>query len=117
MLILIYVKKDKDKIPLKKGIPRGIGISAYLSELYMRDIDIKIKSLEDVIYYARYVDDIIVIICPKTESTKKDYLSELKKIICIENKLTLKDGSDGEPSKTFIKDLTNINVICNYLLY
>ncbi|TXE11749.1 RNA-directed DNA polymerase [Seonamhaeicola algicola] len=92
-------KKDKTKIPLGKGVPRGIGISAYLSELYMRDIDKEIKTLEDVIYYARYVDDIIVIICPKTESKKRDYLSEIKRIVN-ENLLELKDGSDGEESKT-----------------
>ncbi len=95
-------KKNKTKIPPKKGIPRGIGVSAYLSELYMRDIDNEIKSLEDVIYYARYVDDIIVIICPKTESKQRNYLQELKYIICIKNKLPLKDGDDGEPSKTEI---------------
>lgn len=41
----------------KKGLPRGLGISAYLSELYMRDFDKTVKSFPDVIYYARYVDD------------------------------------------------------------
>jgi hypothetical protein len=92
-------KKDKPKIPLKKGVPRGIGISAYLSELYMRDIDNEIKALEDVIYYARYVDDIIVIICPKTESKKRDYLNKIRTIVN-ENLLELKDGSDGEENKT-----------------
>jgi len=113
-------KKDKTKIPPKKGVPRGIGISAYLSELYMRDIDNEIKALEDVIYYARYVDDIIVIICPKTESTKRDYLCEIKNIICVKNNLTLKDGSDGEASKTEIIDLPkkgNYNKSFNYLRY
>ena len=113
-------KKDKTKIPLGKGVPRGIGISAYLSELYMRDIDNEIKTLEDVIYYARYVDDIIVIICPKTESKKRDYLSEIRNIICIKNHLTLKDGSDGEPSKTKIIDLPkkgNYNKSFDYLRY
>lgn len=92
-------KKDKAKIPQEKGVPRGIGISAYLSELYMRDIDNEIKALEDVIYYARYVDDIIVIISPKTESKKRDYLNEIKKIVN-ENLLELKDGSDGGENKT-----------------
>ena len=92
-------KKDKTKIPLGKGVPRGIGISAYLSELYMRDIDNEIKALEDVIYYARYVDDIIVIICPKTESKKRDYLSEIRAIVS-KNLLELKDGTDGEENKT-----------------
>lgn len=113
-------KKDKTKIPLGKGIPRGIGVSAYLSELYMRDIDNEIKALEDVIYYARYVDDIIVIICPKTESTKRNYLDEIRNIICVKNHLTLKDGNDGEPSKTEIIDLSkngNYKKSFNYLRY
>jgi hypothetical protein len=92
-------KKDKTKISLGKGVPRGIGISAYLSELYMRDIDNEIKALEDVIYYARYVDDIIVIICPKTESKKRDYLSEIRAIVS-KNLLELKDGTDGKENKT-----------------
>ncbi|WP_166387521.1 antiviral reverse transcriptase Drt3a [Polaribacter sp. 11A2H] len=92
-------KKDKNKIPLGEGIPRGVGISAYLSELYMRDIDNEVKALEDVIYYARYVDDIIVIICPKTESKKRDYLSEIRAIVS-KNLLELKDGTDGEENKT-----------------
>jgi len=35
------------------GIPRGIGFSAYLSELYLRDFDNKIKSLTNVTYYTR----------------------------------------------------------------
>lgn len=44
-----------------KGLPRGIGISAYLAELYMRDFDQEILDMEGVVYYARYVDDIIII--------------------------------------------------------
>jgi hypothetical protein len=43
------------------GLPRGVNISASLSELYMRDFDAKIKSLNNVGYYARYVDDIIIV--------------------------------------------------------
>lgn len=100
-------KKDKNIIEPGKGIPRGIGISAYLSELYMKDLDSSIKSMDDIIYYARYVDDIVIIFTPKTESTKGNYLSEIRNIICNQNKLTLKDGSDGEPSKTFEINLPN----------
>lgn len=36
-----------------KGIPRGIGISAYLSELFMRPIDQKIRSLSGTVLYCR----------------------------------------------------------------
>lgn len=46
------------------GLPRGIGISAYLAELYMRDLDASIRNYPGVLYYARYVDDIVIIYCP-----------------------------------------------------
>lgn len=50
-----------------KGVPRGVGVSAYLSELYMRAVDNKIKELPDLIFYARYVDDIIAVFTPQKE--------------------------------------------------
>ena len=46
------------------GLPRGIGISAYLAELYMRDIDNSIRNYAGVLYYARYVDDMFIIFSP-----------------------------------------------------
>lgn len=46
------------------GLPRGLGISSYLSELYMRDFDQCVKMLGNVVFYARYVDDIVVLFAP-----------------------------------------------------
>jgi len=46
------------------GIPRGLGVSSYLSELYMREFDQEINLLSGVVYYARYVDDIVIIFAP-----------------------------------------------------
>ena len=43
------------------GLPRGIGLSAILSEYLLRDFDQMVKSLPDVYYYARYVDDMVII--------------------------------------------------------
>jgi hypothetical protein len=43
------------------GIPRGLSLSAELSDLMMERFDMEVKSNSDVFYYARYVDDIIVI--------------------------------------------------------
>ncbi len=67
------------------GIPRGIGISPYLSELYMRVIDKEIKDIPGLTYYARYVDDIIAIFTPiSSQATKSElnrYKSKLVKII------------------------------------
>lgn len=43
------------------GLPRGIGISAYLAELYMRDVDKEISNNQGVKFYVRYVDDIFIL--------------------------------------------------------
>lgn len=42
-------------------LPRGLSISPILSELYVRDLDKKIKAINGIYYYARYVDDIIIV--------------------------------------------------------
>jgi hypothetical protein len=75
-------KKDKMKIEADKGVPRGVGISSYLSELYMKDIDNCICNLSDTIYYARYVDDIFIIISPSLpQKCIGRYFVEIKRII------------------------------------
>lgn len=43
-----------------KGIPRGIGLSSCLAEVYMQDFDRKIRSWDSVFFYARFVDDFVV---------------------------------------------------------
>lgn len=43
------------------GIPRGLAISSTLSELMMAEFDTRMKNMSNVFFYARYVDDIIVI--------------------------------------------------------
>lgn len=79
------LREYKSKTGLNKGVPRGIGISAYLSELYMRDIDNKIKQLSNVTYYARYVDDIIIIFTPNTKYDNLNYMDKIKNIISYES--------------------------------
>lgn len=59
------------------GLPRGIGLSSYLAELYMRDFDEEVRGLEDVVFYARYVDDIVVVFAPTPMSKQKDYLPSI----------------------------------------
>jgi len=73
--------KDKSLVPAGKGIPRGVGVSAFLAELYMREIDREIMSLHHLVYYARYVDDIVAIFSPDSEETKYTYLKEITTII------------------------------------
>lgn len=47
-------------IKSKTGVPRGINISATLSEIYLRKFDRWIRNFDGVYYYARFVDDIII---------------------------------------------------------
>ncbi len=43
------------------GIPRGVGISAYLAELYLRPVDKKIRAIPGLVLYCRFVDDIVAV--------------------------------------------------------
>jgi len=43
------------------GIPRGVGISAYLAELYLRPVDHSIRAIPGTVLYCRFVDDIIAV--------------------------------------------------------
>ena len=67
----------------ERGIPRGIGISAYLAELYLKTFDEEIKRIDNLIYYARYVDDIVIVVSIKSgegeEAIKKKVSSLLDK--------------------------------------
>lgn len=45
----------------KIGVPRGINLSSTLSEIYMRNFDTELKYNQDIYYYSRYVDDIIIL--------------------------------------------------------
>ena len=114
-----FIKKILDEFENKKesgekgkGIPRGIGISAYLAELYMREIDTIIKSLQGVTYYARYVDDIFIVYTPNTKITDAgaDFLKQIETTINVAD-LDLKKEKTKvinlqNKSKTFKEDLT-----------
>jgi hypothetical protein len=43
------------------GIPRGVGISAYLAELYLRPVDNLIREVAGLVLYCRFVDDIVAV--------------------------------------------------------
>jgi len=95
-----------------KGIPRGIGISAYLSELYLRSLDEKINSHPDIYYYARYVDDIIAVFSPSAMKEPNDYFLIVKDEI---SKLGLQTS---ESEKTVTIDLRQqVNSNLDYLGY
>lgn len=70
--------KDKGRVPADQGVPRGIAISSPLSEIYMDRLDKIIRSRREVVFYARYVDDIFIILSSLGEAKSlKDYYQDL----------------------------------------
>lgn len=56
------------KVNAVGGLPPGLAISAELSEFYMQDFDRHMREIFSTHYFARYVDD-IVLIFPELEQT------------------------------------------------
>lgn len=82
------------------GLPRGLGVSAAMSELYMKYFDLSIRRVEGVYYYARFVDDIIVF-CSSERSRDlvweeaKSGLSDLGLDLNVEKSYTWSPNSRG----------------------
>jgi hypothetical protein len=67
----------------RSGLPEGISLSATLSELYLREADQSISKTPGCVYYARFVDDIIILTnrCPKaTLAQACGYLRDFAKL-------------------------------------
>ncbi|MCC3293774.1 RNA-directed DNA polymerase [Arthrobacter sp. zg-Y411] len=65
----------------KKGIPRGMAISARIAEIYMANVDQNIP-MDGVIMYLRYVDDIVIVANALPGlPTLGQHMDRLKKII------------------------------------
>ncbi len=62
-----------------KGIPRGIALSATLSELMMKEFDDALKTHEGVHFFARYVDDILII--TGGAENEREFLDKLKRML------------------------------------
>lgn len=81
-IMLLEKLFDSPEIGATDGLPRGINVSAMLSELYMKYFDIELRKQNGVYYYARYVDDIIIFCI--TEQTRQEayqrVIEELNKL-------------------------------------
>ena len=77
----------------KMGIPRGLGLSSDLAELFMRRIDERISQHPNVVFYARYVDDIIVFFAPTLATKEADFRALVRDSIS-------ENGLSQNPRKT-----------------
>lgn len=106
-LMLLQSLFNDPAIVAGTGLPRGLGISAALSELYMKYFDLEFKKIEGVYYYARFVDDIIVFCSSEASKVLAwNYAGEeLKKI-----------GLELNEEKTYSLDPNQLGTELTYLV-
>ncbi len=63
------------------GIPRGLGVSSDLAELFLKPIDRGIREIKGVVFYARYVDDIFILVSPSLIEDSSAYLPQVRHLI------------------------------------
>lgn len=89
------------------GIPRGCAISSLLSEFYLSKIDEEVRCLlPGIVFMARYVDDIIIVIHPDLDDercwTLDAYINALNNAY-LEHGLTIHTPTDGS-GKCYVYD-------------
>lgn len=70
------------------GIPRGVGISAYLAELYLRQVDKAIRAIPGLVLYCRFVDDIVAVFARPPAGKNLGSFKDLIIAIFVENALS-----------------------------
>lgn len=60
-LVEMLLQEYRDLTKSQQGLPQGVGLSSQLAEMYLTGFDKEIRSQPGVLYYARYVDDIIIV--------------------------------------------------------
>jgi hypothetical protein len=98
-----YIKQALDSYGAisgtSSGIPRGVGISAYLAELYLRPVDRTIRAIPGLVLYCRFVDDVVAVFArPPAGKALGSYQDLITKVFA-ENGLT------HNPKKTLEFDL------------
>ena len=84
------------------GIPRGVGVSAYLAELYLRPVDKMIRKLPGLVMCGRYVDDIIAFFARSPAGdAPASYRDEIERILN-------RRGFNANPDKTKVRNLASI---------
>ena len=102
--IFLIKKIFENDIISPKGLPRGLNISASLSEIYMRNFDKAIQRYNDVFYYARFVDDIIIFLNNKESALE---LFQNLNLIISNEKIDLKINDE----KTELIDGANFKIL------
>lgn len=102
----------------KYGIPQGISLSNQLAELYLLEFDNFVRVNLSVLYYSRYVDDIIIVLHENSSSGAltvdqiSQHLNKLKLSLNIE-KCRIIDPSDIKVKMHSIQNIAETNLSNN----
>ncbi|MFZ1382130.1 MAG: antiviral reverse transcriptase Drt3a [Scrofimicrobium sp.] len=66
----------------RKGVPQGVSMSSHLADFYLHEFDSRMKAAHGVLFYARYVDDIVLVLenDAALESVEHDIDAELEEL-------------------------------------
>lgn len=95
------------------GLPRGLSISASLAEYYLREFDESTRRIDDVFYYARFVDDIIVF----TTRTEHEIIATLENNLPLGLKFHSKNSKRAVIEVPIEHKSNNENLSFDYLGY
>ena len=86
-LVSVLLKEFGKLTRKNDGIPQGVGISSQLAEIYLSNFDKIIRSQPGVLYYARYVDDIVLVVetAELADSVQKEINIQLNKLGLVRN--------------------------------
>lgn len=72
--LILPLRKDIETLKQNEyPLPIGLFSSMLIGNIYLKDFDKKIKSLDGLIYYGRYVDDILIVI---NKSLSQNYTNQ-----------------------------------------
>lgn len=94
--------KNSKRIQRKQGVPEGLNISNSLANIFMIDLDDKMKLYNNIIYL-RYVDDVIIL-CNETDKDDINnlFINEIEKLKLRVNKKKINYGLLSESSFEYL---------------
>lgn len=98
------------------GLPQGVSFSSSLSEIYLEDFDHNLKiEFEELLYYSRFVDDILLIFNGNHLAKKEEIIKKIGKLL---SHVHLELNSDSEKMQACVISSNNNNKFCfDYLGY
>jgi hypothetical protein len=89
-LVFALLEETAQFTGVNRGLPTGVGLSAKLAEYYLKDLDEALKIEPRILFYARYVDDIVIVFGERehNELDQAKVLTRIKTLVA-EHKLLL----------------------------